>query len=374
MARVLFVEPFYGGSHRAFTDGLVRASRHEVVLLTLPEGEWRRRMRRGAIEMAGEAAGLDGPFDLVIATDMLDVPLFLALTRGRFAGTPVMVYFHENQFTYPRIRGTKLNSWFGAINYHSALVADAVAFNSAFHLQEFLGALRTLAEEPNNWLVPGTIDAIAAKSAVLPVGLDLPEPERPTRAAEAVPVIAWTSRWEFDKSPDLFARTLRWLAEDGVPFEVMLLGDPGPNPHPALVELPAELGARVVHAGMAPTRERYLELLAGADIVVSTARHEFFGVGMVEAMHAGCVPLAPRALNYPALVPAALHDMCLFDSEPDFRAKLRALVEGPRPGAEPFRTAAAGYGWDVVGPQWDAAIAAAAGCKFATFAAGQGGN
>src|SRR6185312_1232756 len=52
MARGLFIEPFYGGSHRAFLDGLIEHSRHEIVPLTLPEGEWRRRMRRGAQELA----------------------------------------------------------------------------------------------------------------------------------------------------------------------------------------------------------------------------------------------------------------------------------------------------------------------------------
>ena len=39
MARGLFVEPFYGGSHHAFADGLRANSHHEIELLTRPEGE-----------------------------------------------------------------------------------------------------------------------------------------------------------------------------------------------------------------------------------------------------------------------------------------------------------------------------------------------
>ncbi|MGH2632279.1 MAG: tRNA-queuosine alpha-mannosyltransferase domain-containing protein, partial [Tepidiformaceae bacterium] len=97
--RGLFIEPFYGGSHRAFLDGLVRHSAHEFRLLTLPEGEWRRRMRRGAQELAAAAHELPGEFDFIVATDMLDVPAFLALTRPRFSGLPLMLYLHENQFT-----------------------------------------------------------------------------------------------------------------------------------------------------------------------------------------------------------------------------------------------------------------------------------
>jgi hypothetical protein len=106
VARGLFVEPFYGGSHKAFLDGLVRNSTHELELLTLPEGEWRRRMRRGAQELARAAHDVAGPFDFLVASDMLDLPAFLALTRPRFDRVPVLAYFHENQMTYPRLRGT----------------------------------------------------------------------------------------------------------------------------------------------------------------------------------------------------------------------------------------------------------------------------
>ena len=36
---------------------------------------------------------------------------------------------------------------------------------------------------------------------------------------------------------------------------------------------------------------------------------------MVEAMAAGCVPVAPRRYNYPALVPESLHEACLWREE-----------------------------------------------------------
>ncbi|MGE5597357.1 MAG: DUF3524 domain-containing protein, partial [Hyphomicrobiales bacterium] len=307
--RGLFIEPFYGGSHRAFADVLARHSAHELVLLTLPEGEWRRRMRRGAQELAATSRGLPGTFDFVVATDMLDLSVFLALTRPRFADVPVLLYFHENQFTYPRIRGTKLNSWFGQINYLSAVAADAVAFNSAFHRDEFLGALRTLARQPNNWLVESAIGEIAAKSCVLPVGVDLGwlDDLPATRSPASPPLVLWNSRWEFDKAPDLFARAMCWLAGEGVPFRLAICGEPGPNPHPALAGLRDALPERVVHFGFAEDRRRYGELLREAEVIVSTSRHEFFGIGMIEAMYGGAVPIAPNRLNYPALVPPDLH-------------------------------------------------------------------
>lgn len=366
--RVLFVEPFYGGSHKAFLDGLVWHSRHRIELLPLPEGEWRRRMRRGAQELAPMACSLESEFDLLIASDMLDLPVFLALTRPRFGDTPVVAYFHENQFTYPRIRGTKFNSWFGQINYLSALAADAVAFNSEFHSRDFLGALRTLDSQPNNWLVGSAIDDIEAKSSVLPVGVELGwiDEIAAGRNETAPPLILWNHRWEFDKSPELFARGALRLAEEGIPFQLAIAGEPGLNPTPALSDLASRLPDRIAHFGYAEDREAYGRLLRESSIVVSTTRHEFFGVAMVEAMYAGCLPLAPRRYNYPALVPPALHEACLFETEDEFVAKLRRLLIDPPDARAAVRASAARFAWPAVIAPWDEAIERFASRDFAT--------
>jgi glycosyltransferase involved in cell wall biosynthesis len=273
--RGLFVEPYYRGSHRTFLDGLVDHVDHEVVPLTLPGGGWRRRMRRGAQELAAMSGEVPGEFDYLVATDMLDLPTFLALTRPRFSGTPIMLYMHENQFTYPRIRGTKLNSWFGQINYLSACAADVVAFNSAYHCAEFLGALRTLAGQPNNWLVAESIEEIAAKSTVLPIGIDLASLDAYRSSRQSTidnrRLVLWNHRWEFDKSPEMFARVIRKVAEAGVEFELAIAGDPGDNPSPALSDLRDTLGGRVVHCGYLRSRAAYARLLWKADVVVSTS-------------------------------------------------------------------------------------------------------
>ncbi len=358
--RGLFVEPFYGGSHRAFLDGLIGHADHEIVPLTLPEGEWRRRMRRGAQELAAASRELDGDFDYLVASDMLDLPAFLALTRPRFAVTPVVLYMHENQFTYPRLRGTKLNSWFGQINYLSACVADVVAFNSEYHRAEFFEALITLARTPNNWLIPEAINSIRAKSTVLPIGIDLRslDEHHQSRQPSTVkrPLILWNHRWEFDKAPETFARVIHGLADAGIEFDLAIAGDPGDNPSPAITELRDALGERVLQFGRVETREAYARLLWDADIVVSTSRHEFFGVSTVEALYCGCFPVVPARHNYPALVPPEFQGRCLWEDEEQCLALLADAIATPLRGHRALREHVARYDWSRVAPVWSGAL------------------
>ena len=86
MVKVWAVEPYYGGSHRHFLDGLAQHSGHDFTLLALPGRHWKWRMYGGAVELAAQAERLlasgERP-DLFFVSEMLDLPVFLAtLSRG----------------------------------------------------------------------------------------------------------------------------------------------------------------------------------------------------------------------------------------------------------------------------------------------------
>ena len=88
--RVLAIDPFHGGSHRAFLSGLVEHSRHSWRLITGKPVHWKWRMRSATLEMAELAAreiASEGYPDVILCSDMLDLPCWLGLV-GRLACGP----------------------------------------------------------------------------------------------------------------------------------------------------------------------------------------------------------------------------------------------------------------------------------------------
>jgi glycosyltransferase involved in cell wall biosynthesis len=88
---------------------------------------------------------------------------------------------------------------------------------------------------------------------------------------------------------------------------------------------------------------------------VSTARHEFFGVAVVEAIAAGALPLLPHRLSYPELVPQP-HGTYLYASPAELVEALRwALTDHPgrRAAAHAARRHVERFDWRHVIPRYD---------------------
>ena len=343
--RILFLEPFYGGSHREFVDGLREHSRHRIDLESLPARLWKWRLRAAGLTLAQRVAQPER-YDLVVATGLLDLAQVRAVWGARTP--PLLLYLHESQVSYPVPPGGSAGAELLWRDVTNVCAADHVVFNSEFHRAAFRARLPAVIErlpdaEARPEVPPEWLDR---RSSVRYPGCRFDRGPPGSRPA-GPPVVIWNHRWEFDKDPHRFVAALAEVARRGVPFGVALLGErliPEPD---ALVQARAALAGRIVHAGF-PTRPEYLRLLAAGSVVVSTAVQENFGIAVMEAIHAGCMPLLPRRLVYPELIPPELHDRCLYEDSAGLIDRLARELQAPSAERGRWRRIAARHAWPLV--------------------------
>ncbi|MEA2011075.1 MAG: DUF3524 domain-containing protein [Actinomycetota bacterium] len=356
---VLLVEPYYGGSHRAWADGFVANSTHDVTLVTHEARFWKWRMHGAHLTLARDVTeALDTPPDVVLASSMMSVGAFIGAARSVIGAAPVAVYFHESQFSYPLSPLDRPDLTYPMLNWSSAAVADLPIFNSEFHRSLFFEeAERFLRQFPDHKHGP-SIDEVADRSIVLPVGVDLRRVDAQPRDNGGTPLILWNQRWEHDKGPDEFVDLIAALLDRGLNFRVAVVGESFVSSPESFDRLPGLLGDRLVAFGFLPDDE-YVDLLRSSDIAVSTAHHEFFGIAVVEAMAAGAFPVLPDRLVYPDRIPEGRHEKCLYRDHHGLVEKVQWAIDHRDAAAEiavELAKAVQPYDWSDVAPRYDEAL------------------
>ncbi|MFH7320290.1 DUF3524 domain-containing protein [Desulfurivibrio sp. D14AmB] len=354
---ILVLEPYFGGSHRRFLTGLQGALARDCrfELLTLPARGWKWRMRLAAPLLAEVIARRVAAGELakparILCSSLLDLAALKALLPATWQGVPLTAYFHENQFAYPVRVEDYRDLHFALTNYTTALAADRLAFNSAYNLATFLAGCReVLAKAPDMPLLD-SVERIARQSVVLPPGLDLAAIDAvgPTHRPPGPPVILWNHRWEHDKQPELFGAAIRRLAADNFPFRLIIAGQEFVRGGEVFARIRQDLPEHLLHCGFVADRIAYYRLLGQADLVVSTAAHEFFGLAVLEAVRAGCRPLLPARLAYPELFPAPY----LYADDEELLPALKAACRAGRLAREQAVALTAPYDWPTLAPRY----------------------
>jgi len=325
--RILVLEPFYGGSHRAFLDQWTANCNLDFTIMGLPDKFWRWRTRHAAIYFADKLNSFPPErldFDLIFCSSMLNLPEFRGLAPKALRSLPAIVYFHENQLVYPIHDAKRRDQNTILVNFKAALAAEQVWFNSAYNRDSFLGQLPDFFERmPDNKPLTA-IETVRKKSKIFPPGIEAPEGRN--RKNNFPKHILWAARWEADKNPKDFFRALRLLRKNKIDFRLSVIGEKAPRVPKSFAHAQKEFSGQIINWGYADSRTKYLEILSEADIIVSTAIHEFFGISVVEAIAAGAYPLLPKRLAYPEVLALDKHAEreCFFYDETadDLAAKL----------------------------------------------------
>lgn len=325
--KIAFLESFYGGSHKNFLDGLIKYSSHEIEPFVLPARFWKWRLRCAALYFAEQLESTIKAFDLVVASDMMNLAEFKSLSG--YSG-PTIHFFHENQLTYPLPKTDSLEIHFVFVNLVSALVADLNLFTSNFQYKRFEQDLPDFINNIPEFVPLNTQNRIMQKSRVTYMGCDYDGFEPVGTPKNSVPIILWNHRWGYDKQPEVFFRTIYHLAEKGLDFKLILIGENFQTRPKAFLEAKERLGDRIIQFGFVEALEDYASYLKMSDIIISTAIQENFGYSVVEAIYCRTLPLLSNSLSYPEILEKKFHKQFLYDNEDDLETKLEYLVANYR--------------------------------------------
>jgi len=310
-SKVLVLSAYDAPSHRFWHQGLrANLNQHQWQVLAMPPRYFSWRMRGNSLNWAldPELNNLHG-VDCLIATSMVD----LASLRGMLptlARLPTALYFHENQFAYPESESQTNSLEPKMVQLYSAIAADRLVFNSVYNRDTFLsGVADMLGRFPD--FVPDSIpEMLASKSECIPVPIELScnysggaNYSRRRNCSEGGidrVQIVWNHRWEYDKGPDLLLSCIQSLPEHlYLTFNVVGQSFRHLPPEFKLIKSELEKRSWLGAWGYIKSREEYLNLLGESHIVLSTSKHDFQGLSVLEAVAAGCLPVLPKALAYP---------------------------------------------------------------------------
>lgn len=271
-------------------------------VLTLPPRYFNWRIRGNSLSWAfTERKTLERGYDLVVATSMVD----LSALRGFvpvLSQTPTLLYFHENQFAFPKNVGQFDSVEPKILNLYSALAADHLAFNSDYNRRTFLAGVDELLCKMPDYVPAGISRQLMNKSSILAVPLSNSSFVDRASQPKGVLSIVWNHRWEYDKAPERFFSAVKRVLNSGIPVDLHIVGQQFRKQPAVFAEMKSYLEVQfpgvLKHWGFIESLSEYRKLLCEADVVVSTALHDFQGLAILEAVAMGCVPVLPRRLCY----------------------------------------------------------------------------
>lgn len=302
MAKILIIEPFYGGSHKQLLDTFLEQFHPaEYDLYTLTAKKWHWRSRIGALYFS-ETIPRDHHYKALFTSSVLNLAELIGL-RPDLAPCRKIVYFHENQLNYPVREIKERDCQYGLNQIMTCLSADQIVFNSRYNMTSFLDNIKSFLNIAPDLKLKNLREKLEPRCEVLyfPIPFHV-IPKRIFTKNDKPLHLIWPHRWEHDKNPQFLVNTLLELNKRQVDFRVSILGERTQSIPECFENIGELLKEKLINFGFLGKDEYYRALLDG-DVVISTAGHEFYGVAMLEAAYCGCLPVAPNKLVYPEIYP-----------------------------------------------------------------------
>ena len=328
---IIYIEPYLANSHQSWYQGLKKHSKHSFDILSLPANKWKWRMHGGAITLANMFNELKTKYDLIICSDFLNLPVFRSLTINNIKQTPIVIYFHENQASYPWPSNDKdvqleRDFHYYYINQTSSLCSSWNFFNSEYHLNSYIEGLSKYLSKMPDYKNKKTLDMIISKSSVLHLGCNLSKLDHTIiKGDNDKPLILWNHRWEYDKNPELFFKILKRVKSQGFEFELALLGERFTSYPQTFKDSIAQLNDNIVVSDYC-SPDAYKEWLINADILPVTSNQDFFGISIMEAIYCNTHPILPNRLAYKELYNNIKNKEFFYDNDNDlFNKTIQAI-------------------------------------------------
>ncbi|XP_071666822.1 tRNA-queuosine alpha-mannosyltransferase isoform X10 [Patagioenas fasciata] len=332
---VLLIEAFYGGSHKQLMDLLQEELQDDCVLCTLPAKKWHWKARTAALHF------------------MQTVPTsanYRFMPEHKLARLQKVIGVKRNGDAY-QLEGLPGRQKSGDLMKNSNAHGESGLCTPE---HEGLPSPSPAPERPNKAEASESTNPCQGEDKQhLPFNLcnimsGWDSRQRPLH-------VAWPHRWEHDKDPETFFKVLLKLKEKDLPFHVSVLGEAFTEIPDIFSEAKKALGSSVLHWGYLPSKDDYFQALCMADVVISTAKHEFFGVAMVEAVYCGCYPLCPKALVYPEIFPAEY----LYSTPEQLFKRLQNFCKRPDIVRKHlYKGETAGFSWAALGGKFRSLLAA----------------
>ncbi|XP_028158936.1 glycosyltransferase-like domain-containing protein 1-like [Ostrinia furnacalis] len=345
LSRLLVIEPLYGGGHKKMIDSLLKICRKverkvyrstlagvaqrrpkwingvqlnykyaievgpkkRYTLITMPPTKWEWRSRCSAMYLA-EIIPRDHSYEILFCSSVLPLAELIGI-RPDLAHLFKIVYFHENHLELTLYPYEDLNYHLGHSEIMTCLAADQVLFNSNYHAESFIAAIsKHMAKQPD-FTVSNLEKKIRNKSQVVHFPLDLHTIELCTGSAKKrrkpTLCIIWPHRWELDRNPLMFFRIIKRMDDEGYDFRVIML----PSSYMVDPQYPLQLqlmddipkSRLLVLDDIESSDRAYYASLKCGDVILSTAKHEFFAHQIMEGMYCNLIPVIPRLPVYQEL-------------------------------------------------------------------------